>query len=120
MTAGATQILAEGVDLALESGKGIVHADATLAGQVLRYNGTRFIPAKLAITDMSAAHSHSITGAADHTHPITRSTKKYDTGLMVPFGADHYHEVDVYGSDLVAANTGAGGAHSHGGATGTT
>lgn len=65
---GSAQVLIDGVDLALESTFGITHEDASLAGQTLRYNGTRFIPSKLAITDMSATHTHpvSITSATNN------------------------------------------------------
>ena len=67
-------------DVDIATGVGIVHADATTAGQVLRYNGTRFVPAKLAITDLSAQHTHTITGStALNTNFVNRGISE-DSG----------------------------------------
>lgn len=50
-------------DITIGTGVGIIHADGVAAGKVLRANGTRYVPATLAVTDCSgyAAHTHSLT-----------------------------------------------------------
>ena len=49
-------------DVYIASAKGIIHADGVAAGKVLRADGTRYIPATLAVTDCSgyAAHTHTL------------------------------------------------------------
>lgn len=66
-------------DLTFATAKGIIHPDATLTGQVLRYNGTRFIPAKLAITDMSATHTHTVSiTSGDNSNFVNRGISEED------------------------------------------
>jgi len=82
------RVIVKAADVGIEKGRGIIHADASATGQVLRYDGTRFIPAKLAITDMSATHKHTVS--------ITSKTNSNFTNRGISEESGYANQIYIY------------------------
>ena len=114
------------------AGKGIILSDNT-AGKVLRGDGTRYVPARLAITDLSAQHNHTISASGAHTHitgtagahthstnAVANHTHTYKVGDADTGPAGGHSHTAISNGDHDHGVTTPGGDHNHGGTTGNT
>ena len=84
-------------DLAIYTGKGIIHDDNVTAGYVLRANGTRYVPSALALDDLSDCSGYAAPGLTFTTANAAGSAEtliRTDASLAI-FDATAVEDVDL-------------------------
>jgi len=87
-------------DLAIYTGKGIIHDDNVTDGYVLRANGTRYIPGTLALSDLTDCSGYAAPGLTFTTANAAGSAEtliRTDASLAI-FDATTPEDVDLTGA----------------------
>jgi len=87
-------------DITIGTGVGIIHADGVVAGRVLRADGTRYIPAQLSVTDLTAG---AFTGFTQPTLAGNSDTNTNFANRAIESSAGHLY---FYCGDAGGANAG--------------
>ena len=92
----AGNIAVTGADLSLPTGLGITHADGVAAGQFLRANGTRYVPATLDVADLTdlAYAAPGLTLGTANAEGAANSVMRTDATIAI-FDATNPTQIDA-------------------------